>query len=162
MKPVFALAALWLCSAHVAAQGQVVSKHERFQLFNGCRPMRLVVADLPSDAKEIGLNRDRLRFAAESRLRSARLHTDSRAESASALLSIRAGVLGMSFYVQLGYAKMVSDHASGREGLAETWNAGGYGTHGKDAGYILQALSGYLDRFLAEYLRVNEPACGGP
>ena len=40
-----------------------------------------------------------------------------------------------------------------------TWRIGTYGTHGGDAGYILQALSEKLDKFILEYLRVNESAC---
>ena len=39
------------------------------------------------------------------------------------------------------------------------WETGSYGTHGGDADYILQAVSERLDRFILEYLRVNETAC---
>ena len=76
LKLVGVLAAGWLCSAPVAAQdptAAVLERLRRFELFNGCRPMEFMVADLRDDAKDIGLTRDRLRFTAESRLRAARL-----------------------------------------------------------------------------------------
>ena len=58
----------------VAAPGQdSETTLNRFQLFNNCEPMRLVVEDLSDDAKEIGLTTERLVVAAESRLRGARL-----------------------------------------------------------------------------------------
>ena len=44
--------------------------------------------------------------------------------------------------------------------MASTWHSGAVGTHGDDASYILSAVSRYMDRFLVEYLRVNEEACG--
>lgn len=53
-----------------AAVGQV---RERFELFNACRPMRLVVEGLPDRAAAIGLTEQSLQAAAESRLRGARL-----------------------------------------------------------------------------------------
>ena len=37
---------------------------------------------------------------------------------------------------------------------------GSTGTHGGDAGFILSAVSQHLDKFLVEYLRVNEENCG--
>lgn len=36
------------------------------------------------------------------------------------------------------------------------------GTHVGDPGFILQSLSEKLDKFLVEYLRVNEEDCPGP
>ena len=45
--------------------------------------------------------------------------------------------------------------------FAQTWRTGEIGTHGRDAGYILQGISEHLDKFIVEYLRVNEGACNG-
>ena len=42
---------------------------------------------------------------------------------------------------------------------ATTWHIGAAGTHSGDARFILQGLSEALDRFILEYLRVNEDAC---
>ena len=54
----------------VAATGQDAdSVRKRFELFNNCQPMRLVIEYLNDDAKDIGLTRERLTLAVESRLR---------------------------------------------------------------------------------------------
>ena len=34
-----------------------------------------------------------------------------------------------------------------------------FGAHGQNANFIVSSLSELLDKFLAEYLRVNEAAC---
>ena len=51
------------------------------------------------------------------------------------------------------------DVATGNTGVAEAWSRGITGTHGEAAEFIISGLSGLLDRFLTEYLRVNESAC---
>ena len=57
-----------------AGQTQVTAR-ERFELFNNCGRMRLIVEGLNPDAAAIGLTEKRLQFAVESRLRGARLYT---------------------------------------------------------------------------------------
>ncbi len=42
---------------------------------------------------------------------------------------------------------------------AATWETGSLGTHGGDAGFILQAVAEHTDKFVNEYLRVNDEAC---
>ena len=59
----------------------------------------------------------------------------------------------------MAYNKVVYDAVSGETNYASTWTTGGDGTHVGDAGFILQGLSEDLDRFILEYLRVNEDAC---
>ena len=63
--------------------------------------------------------------------------------------------------MRLEFKKRVSDSLSGESFFAGTWDSSvTIGTHGRDANYILQSLSELLDRFVLEYLRVNEAACG--
>ena len=69
-----ALAAL-LAPAAAGQDAGIEPSIKRFQLFNACRPMRLVVERLGDDATEIGLKKEALQAAAESRLRAARLYT---------------------------------------------------------------------------------------
>ncbi len=45
---------------------------EHFKLFNECRPMSLLIIE---NTENIGLTRERIQIATESRLRSARLYT---------------------------------------------------------------------------------------
>ena len=51
------------------------------------------------------------------------------------------------------------DAISGETRYATTFESGGAGSHGGNAGFILQGLSEYLDGFILDYLRVNEAAC---
>ena len=142
----------------VAATPQVAAAQtaERFRLFNDCRPMSLVVEGLGSDELELGLTEQRLQAAVESRLRGARLY-ESRADDA--YFYVNVNVFGPAFSVSLEYNKLVLDLASGATNFATTWNVRGTGTHGRNAEYIVSSLSGFLDEFLTEYLRVNEATC---
>ena len=132
------------------------SDEDRFELFNYCEPMNLVVGSLSPDAAEIGLTGGSIQAAVESRLRSARLH-DS--ESSVFTLYVRVTVVGRAFSSNLLFFKPVTDPWSDTTGLATTWETGSTGTHGGDADYILSGLSQQMDRFLLEFLRVNEEAC---
>ena len=138
---------------------QAVSDWDRFKLFNACRPMELVVENLSPDAQAVGLTRERIQLAAESRLRAARLYTESREKANRAYLYITIHVVGRAHDITVKYSKWVTDLATNSNGYAATWDTGSTGTHGGDVGSIIQSLSGHLDRFLAGYLRVNEPAC---
>ena len=154
-KLLFTLAlALAVLPGHATAQSQAV---ERFQLFNECGPMILVVQDYGDDADwaDMGLTVDRLQTMAESRLRAARLYD----ATALPYLYVNVLVVGVAYSLGVDYNKMVYDAVSGETNYATTWNIGGTGKHGGDAGFILQGLSENLDRFILEYLRVNEDAC---
>lgn len=140
-------------------QAQTISDWDRFRLFNACRPMELVVEDLTPNAQAVGLTRERIQLAAESRLRAARLYTGSREKANRAYLYINIHVVGRAHKISVQYKKWVTDLATNSNGLATTWNTGSTGTHGGDAGFIIQDLSSHLDEFLAGYLRVNESAC---
>ena len=155
-KLLFTLAlALAVWPGHATAQD--VSAYDRFELFNECRPMDLTVEDYEDDAgwTDIGLTVDRIQTMAESRLRAARLYD----ATAFPILYVNLGVSSSSFSLGVKYRKVVYDRVSGETNYATTWDIGSVGTHGGDAGFILQGLSEYLDRFILEYLRVNEDAC---
>jgi len=134
---------------------------ERFKLFNACRPMDLVVENLRDHAGDIGLTREALPAAAESRLRAARLYTDDSARADYAYLYVNVNVVGPAHNTSLEYNKSVTDEY-GQSSTALTWRRFATGTHGGDAGHILSVLSQNLDLFLAAYLRVNEESCGSP
>ena len=130
----------------------------RFQLFAHCQPMVPFMRDLSPDAAKIGLSRDSIVAAVESRLRSARLVSFDDEEWAPRL-QIEVGVVGNTFSLNLLYAKWFFDPLYGLVSYAVTWQHTGLGGHGGDAGYVISALSQKLDKFLADYLRVNEAAC---
>ena len=142
-------------ASQVAAAQTEVTARERFQLFNNCEPMYLIVEDVSDDAVDIGLTRERLQFAVESRLRSARLYTST----PFPFLSVAVTVLGVAFNLNVQYFKQTVDVASGESYASPTWGRTSTGTHSRDPEFIVSALSGYMDQFLTEYLRVNEAAC---
>lgn len=153
-----ALAALALLFLAGRAAGETAKERvERFELFGDCKPMALVVENLPPDASKIGLTVDSLQAAAvESRLRAARLY-DS--EVLSPRLYVNVNVVGGAFSIRFQYDKLFYDPLSGFTNIAATWDIGSTGTHGGDAGYILSWVSQYMDQFLLEFLRVNDEAC---
>ena len=149
----------WITVSLIAAGLPQISEFdvfERFELFNECERMRLIVEGVSEDAVEFDLTDERIRVAAESRLRAARLYTDG---VSAPYLYVRVSVNGSAFYIEVSYKKFLFDSASGVPGYAQSWNVGGIGTHGRDSGFVLQAVSEYVDGFILEYLRVNEDAC---
>ena len=157
--PFLSLAALALLVPHAAGQPtQAQTQRERFELFNACRPMEVLIETLPSAAADIGLTEEALQAAAESRLRAARLYTDDDEKSDFASLYVNVSVTGKAFSVWVWYNKVVTD-AFDEPGRAMTHASGFMGPHGRNQRNVVGTLSQLLDDFLAVYLRVNEPAC---
>ena len=139
----------------LAVSQDVSTSLARFRLFNNCEPIRLVVENLPTGAAAIGLTEERVSALAESRLRAARLFSGDAAE----YLYVAVGVVGAAFAVSVSYHKRLFDPVSGEAAYPRTWVSNSFGTHDGNSGFILQNLSEPLDRFVLEYLRVNEDAC---
>ena len=148
---------LLLCASPRLLSGQAKSRTERFELFNQCRPMGLTVEGLSKDAGKINLRKSQIQAAAESRLRAARLYDSD--ELSSSWLYINISIVGRAHGVFLMYNRFLSDPDNGTDGDAVTWYSGNAGTHGNNPHFILSILSEHLDRFIADYLRVNHPAC---
>ena len=131
---------------------------ERSQLYAECGPMWLAVSiDGADDAADIGLTKEAVQAAAESRLRAARLYLPK--FEPVPYLHARIMVHGPAFHVRLVFNKLLLEPLLGERTYAATWWNGSLGTHGRDHGYILSSLSQQLDVFIADYLRVNEAAC---
>ena len=144
----------------MAGGGFAQEETERFQLFNFCRPMRLSVAyHPPEDSKvKIDLTEETIQAAVESRLRSARLYDSE----ASTRLHVSVHMVGRAFSTDIAYFKLVYDPTSELVDQASVWLLAGTGTTGGSGEFILSNLQKNMDKFLVEYLRVNEKACGGP
>ncbi len=152
-----AMAMSSLATVQAEESDEDILDSERFQLFDECAPMWLFVTDLNSDASEIGLTKEAIEVAAESRLRSARLYTSEVVTRNG--LGIEVGVVGSAFLVSLDYIKLTCDPRLDICIHSATWQAGSFGTHTGDASFVLSAVSQHMDKFLAEYLRVNEDEC---
>lgn len=132
----------------------LVSSHEEFMLWNDCDPVFLIVEDLSYEARQIGLTEDRIQTAVESRLRSARIYS----ESADSNVYVNVNTSGSAVSFSFEFRPLVI--RAGFMGHAQTWKIASVGTFSSNAGYlIIQTVSEYADKFINEYLRVNASAC---
>ena len=154
-----AVLAIAILLAPTPALSAEVSDYDRFRLWNECRPARLSVEGLPNDADAIGLTKKAIEVAVRSRLRAARLYSDSGPETEWSRLYINVNVVGRSFSVAVEYGKYVRDLATKLERSSPTWSVRITGTHGRDSSYILSTVEQNTDAFIDEYLRVNEANC---
>ncbi|MDE0201648.1 MAG: hypothetical protein OXK73_04360 [Rhodospirillaceae bacterium] len=147
-----------------SASAEEVSDRDRFKLWNGCRPVDLVVEGLTDDSGEIGLHREDIETAVRSRLRGARIYDND----ASPYLYVNVNVVGRAYaigfeftrYVEVAIPFWLKPEGMGQlTGFASTWVTGSTGTHGSSAGFILSAVARHGDKFVDEYLRVNADAC---
>lgn len=127
----------------------------RFQLWNECKPIDLLVGDLDSDAKDISLNQGKIETAVRSRLRSARIFDPEELK----YLYVGVTVVDHAFNLRLDFRKPVLDIASDEIFLSATWKISFTGAHGKRSEYIMSAIYEAVDEFIDEYLRVNADAC---
>lgn len=130
-------------------------------LYTACAPMTFVVENLrPEGTQETGLTREALENAVEARLRSARLFAPSEKLDRSQYLYVAVNITGRAFSINVTLERYLDNLGYGIGGYATVWNMRGAGTHGGDGQYILGLVSQYyLDKFVANYLRVNEAHC---
>ena len=138
---------------------------DRFQLWHACQPVGLLVEDMTDDAGKIGLRKPDIETAVRSRLRGARIYND---RPSFLHLYVNVNVVGGAFAVGFYFKRFVTvsvpfwllpERTKTPAGPATTWNFGSAGTHGGNAGYILSAVARHADKFIDEYLRVNDDAC---
>ena len=147
------------------------------ELLTECAPVELYVSGPGSGAEDIKLTIERIQTTVESRLRGARIYE----EGAAHHLHVNVTVVGKAFGIGMLFRKPVIDATAatvlyeslvhGVDGvpdwsrlaemeiLASTWYSGSTGTHGRDAGYILQFVAEKTDEFINEYLRANDHDC---
>lgn len=133
---------------------------DRFELFTRCQMLSIVVDVQGDEAGKINLTERRVRTMVESRLRAARLYNSVSHVHPALWVSIITLYDGSpAFATQVWLSKWVRDDTTGLERGAVTWQRLRLGTHGGDAGYVMQGLSERLDEFILDYLRVNEAWC---
>ena len=132
---------------------------DRFDLWNACEPIYLLIEGLGDGAVKSGLTHEAITTTVRSRLRAARLYRGSR-RSPHLYVNVNALSGGRAFNVFVGFNKPFFDRISGRAGSATTWDTRMVGQG--DAAYILSLVSQLTDKFIDEYLRVNDSACQGP
>ena len=149
--------AFWVCTA-VAKDGPecMANGLDCFRLYTACHPVGLEVEDLSKDADKLGLSREKLIDAGEARLREAGIYTDE--GWPEPYFYIRVTVAGVATSIETRMGKVLNDMTTRRKAYAFTWEEGITGAH-QDDGEILGKVHQLLDTFIANFLRVNEPAC---
>ena len=114
--------------------------YEGFRLFTECAPVKLLAWGTPTETM------------AESRLRAARIWGGE----ADPFPSIGQPLVLEIRDTRATLSKQVWDPLSGRVGVIETWEYSSFGMAPEDE---MQSASFLIDRFILEYLRVNEGSC---
>ena len=154
---------LWLAATLllIDASGSAgeVSDQDRFQLWNGCQPIALAVAFEEPKWSKIGLTKETIEATVRSRLHAARIYGD-RDSAVTALVVEVVQVTGAPplFRIKFEHVKMLMDEMSDVRDFSRTWFEYRWNS-AKDVGTVLSALAQSTDRFIDEYLRVNEDAC---
>ena len=155
------LSIIILCLAAVSALAGEVSEHDRFQLWNGCKQLEMLVSQINENATAIGLTQEQVEVAARSRLRAARIYaSDLKLGQSSIYVNVDIGKSG-TFLVSVELLKWFEDEINGIHGFwsATTWDTYGFGTHGYNSTTIVSLVSQLTDKLIDEYLRVNADAC---
>ncbi len=154
LRPTVPFAALALLAA-APAWPATVPAEARFELWNDCRPIDLVVESATGGPAGIGLTEKAIATAVRRRLGAAGIYDPD----GLAYLDVRVSVVGPAFHVGIEYRKWLKDPASGEEGSAATWISGSTGTHGGSPEYIMDSIAEHLGGFVEQYLRVNADGC---
>ena len=177
--PILPAVALALVLAVPSGAAEKVTWYDRFGLWNGCRPVDVLVVSLSDDAGKIGLRREDIETTVRSRLRGARIHDGvpphgepgwvgwmvRHRSYGEPFLYVDISVVSLAFDIEVGFRRSVKVLLTMPEGMdplvgpATTWRTGSTGTHGRNASYILSSVSQHVDKFIDEYLRVNADAC---
>ena len=152
------LVATLLLTAASALAGEV-SDIDRFELWNRCRPMDLVVEPLQHDEPDIDLTKDAIEAAAQGRLRAAHIYSEDPDETAEAYLYVLVVVKSSAVSVGIAYYKVIQDLATNIWAPSVTWWVISTGVHGQDWNFIVSNVTRLTDKFIDEYLRVNEDDC---
>ena len=139
-----------------------------FKLWNECRPIAFGVHLQGEDkAEEIGLTKEAIETAVRSRLRGARIFRDNpdlRSQSLmpdkNGFLQVRVHLGGPAVSWSIRFEKLMTDWATDLVAWADTgWQTGAFGAHRDDSNFILSSIAPGIDKFIDNYLRVNEPSC---
>ena len=147
--------------------GKIEERYEMFLLGQPCGgKIGLMVENLDEDAEEISLTKESIEITVRSRLRSAKIYD----ALSGPYLYVRVHVVGAAVNVQIDFIQSVTkppiiDLETEQEVYPQTtfstptWDTASTGTHGYDAGNILEFIAQHTDEFIDEYLRVNEKVC---
>lgn len=124
------------------------------------KKLEILVEGLPSDARKIGLTRKQIETKCELRLRQAGIiPTDITDPYKGVALCVSISVVNQAFSIRLSLNRLVYFEVMEKfysKNLVPTWESEILGTHGGKSRLIIDSLDGLLDKFLNEYLKVNQ------
>lgn len=136
---------------------------EEFRLYTKCLGVILVVERLSDDARKVGLRREEIIAAVESRLGAAGMYQSGYfgfPEGSVVFfphLYVNVNVNGDTFSVLVELKKWVNEPLSGQLNFAQTWRRGTVGTHRSGNPSIMSAVRSLADQFVDEWNKVNKP-----
>ena len=135
---------------------------ELFQLWNKCRPIGFELKLY--GGKSLGLTRDTIKTLVRDRLKAARLYTENYEppEKRLEMLVRVGGPANPAFSYLMLFIKRMKDEETGLHLDATGWLKDAFGAHQGERAVVLFHISQALDKFIDEYLRVNDTECGKP
>ena len=129
-----------------------------FQLFTRCEPVFPTVAvERSSEYLEEELTDSVLEEVVFTGLRSAGLLGETEKPP---FLYVAVGVVHWAYVVRVELLKLVTDRETDIAGATPTWRTYRYGIHSGDPAHVVSSVGTALQRFLEDYLLVNESVCG--
>ena len=166
MRLHLAFAVAVLLATPVWAQDEQSTKTDRFQLWNYCDSLGMLVSHVTvwkrgrMQTAEERLVITKIERSVRSRLRAARLYSD---DTGIPYLRIYAIVDEGVYRLTFEYKKWVTDDASGERSLVPTWQSGAAGLYGAidmiEDRALMSSVSQLTDKFLDKYLEVNADSC---
>ena len=151
-----ALAITLLANASPATAQPETTSSELLQFWTECADLVAVIQYPDPAAEAFGLTPETVHEVVTTHLQDAEILTTT---PSPPYLSIDLLTHQTSFLLQLSFYKALLDPASQLISGSKTWDTTTYGNHANDSAFLLETLSHRLDRFAAEYLRINNPAC---
>lgn len=127
-----------------------------FELYNCDQPLEVVVEEVGSDARAIGLSREEIHRTVKKLMVSAGLYSK---EGTDNHLHVGVSVSGPTYSVEVRLMKELFDPESKRLGVAPSWRTAVGGVHGGDERFVLSILSKRVKLFMERYRKANAPLC---
>ncbi|HYX72401.1 MAG TPA: hypothetical protein VE732_06495 [Nitrososphaera sp.] len=125
----------------------------------GIKSMGVLIENLETDAKELGLSPEQLQTDVEVRLRKAGIAIASMNTDPGYLyiqISVLRTTCGAMFCISVEFNQNVTIMATRQKAYdVTTWDSGGLGNAVRDPRFIRDALGDHIERFINDYLTVN-------
>lgn len=131
-----------------------------YQLFTGCKPIKVNVKVTSNEARHRGISEAYLRQLMVNQLREAHILTDdTEIKNVSLMAQLHLDDLGLVTVLRIEFWKTLFDPISQRAGYSSTWGATGLIMADENNEFVHMKISLLIEKFIAEFHRVNAAAC---